>query len=146
MIISIGSDHGGYDYKEKLISDLTKEGHKLIDCGTFSKDSCNYAEFAIKAAQKVEHNEAELAIVICTSGEGVSMAANKVKHVRCAILYNDEVAHLAKEHNNANAIAFGAKFMSYEEVLSRVHIFLNSTFEGGRHIERIKTFDEYEEK
>ena len=146
MIISIGSDHGGFDYKTRLIEDLKREGYTLIDCGTNSKESCSYATFALKAALKVEHHEADLAILICSSGEGVSMAANKVKHVRCAILYNDEVAHLAKEHNDANAIAFGAKFMSYEDVLKRVHIFLNSKFEGGRHIERIKTFDEFIEK
>lgn len=137
MKIAIGSDHGGYEYKQRLIKDLEKENLTIIDCGTNSLESCNYAEFGYEAAKKVAEGEADYAIVICTSGEGISIAANKVKGVRCALLYNDEVAHLAKEHNNANAIAFGAKFMDYEDVLKRVHIFLNSNFEGGRHEKRV---------
>lgn len=143
MIISIASDHGGYECKERLKNDLIKDGYILLDCGTNSLESCNYASYAIEAAEKVSNKEAEVAIVICTSGEGVSIAANKVKNVRCALLYNDEVAHLAKEHNNANAIAFGAKFMSYEDIYRRTKIFLNSSFEGGRHEQRVKTIDDY---
>ncbi len=146
MIISIASDHGGFDYKERLKNDLIKDGYTLLDCGTNSLESCNYASFAIEAAKKVSNKEAEVAIVICTSGEGVTIAANKVKGVRCALLYNDEVAHLAKEHNNANAISFGAKYMSYEDVYKRTKIFLTSTFEAGRHALRVKTIDDYEEK
>lgn len=146
MRISIGSDHGGFDYKERLIEELEKEGHTLIDNGTFSKESCNYAEFALKTALKVATNDADFAILICNSGEGVSIAANKVKGVRCAILYNDEVAHLAKEHNNANAIAFGANFMTFDQVLNRVHIYMNSKFEGGRHEKRVQTIIDFENK
>ncbi len=138
MKLAIGSDHGGFEYKERLIKDLEKENLTIIDCGTNSVESCNYAEFGYEAAKKVTNNEADYAILICSSGEGISIAANKVNGVRCALLYNDEVAHLAKEHNNANAIAFGAKFMAYEDVLKRVRIFLNSTFEGGRHEKRVE--------
>jgi len=145
MKIAIGSDHGGFRAKEKIIDALSKE-YEILDCGTYSEDSSNYALFGIKVASEVSSNNAELGIVICSSGIGISIAANKVKNIRCALLYNDEVAHLAKEHNNANVIAFGAKFMSYEEIMSRINIFLNSKFEEGRHKERIETIKNFENK
>lgn len=146
MIISIGSDHGGFDYKQRLIEDLKNEGHTIIDNGTYSKESCNYAEFALKTAFQVSNKKADFGILICNSGEGVSITANKVKGIRCALLYNDEVAHLAKEHNNANMIAFGANYMSYEDVLKRVNIFIGSRFEGGRHERRVQTIIDFENK
>ncbi len=144
MKIAIGSDHGGFEYKTRLIDDLSKENIELIDCGTFSLESCNYAEYALNVALKVSSGEVDYGILICSSGEGVSIMANKVKGIRCAILYNDEVAHLAKEHNDANVIAFGAKFMDYQDVKRRVEIFLNSKFEGGRHQKRVDFIKKFE--
>lgn len=142
--IVLGSDHGGFDYKTKLIEELRLEGYEIIDVGTFSKESCNYAQYAIEAAKKVSNKEADFGILICNSGEGVCIAANKVKNVRCGIGYNDDVAQLMRQHNNANMISFGAHFMSYEEVLKRVNLFLNTPFEGGRHEIRVNTIIDFE--
>ncbi len=144
--IVIGSDHGGFEYKTEIIKELKKDGYEVIDVGTNSKDSCNYAEFAIKAALKVSSKEADYGILICNSGEGVAIAANKVKNVRCGIGYNDEVAMLIKQHNNANMISFGAHFTSLDDVIKRIKIFLNTEFEGGRHETRVNTIINFENK
>lgn len=144
--ISIGSDHGGYEYKQKVIEHLTKQGHQVIDVGTNSLDSCHYPIFGEAAARKVSEGECDFAVVICTSGEGIMMAANKVKGVRCGLAYNDEVAKLMRQHNNANAIAFGQKFMNLEDVLRRIDIFLSTEFEGGRHQQRVDLISEIETK
>lgn len=142
--VVLGSDHGGFDYKTKLIEELRLEGYEIIDVGTFSKESCNYAQYAIEAAKKVSNKEADFGILICNSGEGVCIAANKAKNVRCGIGYNDDVAQLMRQHNNANMISFGAHFMSYEEVFKRVNLFLNTPFEGGRHEVRVNTIIDFE--
>ncbi len=145
MKIVVGSDHGGYLYKEGIKKFLNAKNIEVIDVGTNSTDSCNYAEYAIEAAKKVSTNKADLGILVCTSGEGVCIAANKVHGVRCGLGYNDDVSHLMKEHNNANMIAFGAKFMSLEDVLRRIDLFINAKFEGDRHTERVKTIDNYKD-
>lgn len=144
MKIVLGSDHGGFNAKSEVIKYLKEKGYEIIDVGTFSNESCNYAEFGIDAAKKVALKEADYGVVICNSGEGISIAANKIKGIRCALLYNDDVAHLAKEHNDANMIAFGAQFMSVEDIKRRIDIFLNSKFEGGRHSLRIARISEEE--
>ena len=145
MKIVVGSDHGGYLYKEEIKKFLNAKNIEVIDVGTNSTDSSNYAQYAIEAAKKVSTNEADLGILVCTSGEGVCIAANKVHGVRCGLGYNDDVSQLMKEHNNANMIAFGAKFMSLEDVLHRIDLFLNAKFEGDRHAERVKTIDNYKD-
>lgn len=137
MKIAIGNDHGGLDYKQRIVKHLEEMGHEVINCGTDTLDSCDYPVFAIEVANKVSKGEVELGIVVCTSGEGVMIAANKVKGVRCGMGYSDDVAHLMREHNNANVISFGQKFMDYEDVERRVDIFLNAKFEGGRHQRRV---------
>ncbi len=144
MKIVLGSDHGGFLTKAKLIRHLESKEYEIIDVGTTSETSCNYAEFALMAAKIVSKKEAENGILICNSGEGVAIAANKVKGVRCGIGYNDEVSHLIKEHNNCNMISFGANFMSYEDIEKRVDIFLNSSFLGERHEVRVNTIIDYE--
>ena len=146
MKISLGSDHAGFKYKEEVKKYLESKKNIVIDAGTNSLDSCNYAEFALKAAELVSSGECELGILVCSSGEGVCIAANKVKNIRCGIGYNDDVSHLLREHNNANMITFGASFMSLEDVLRRVDIFLNAKFEGGRHQIRVDTIVNYEHK
>lgn len=143
MKIAIGSDHGGFEVKAEIINYLNKK-FEMIDCGTFNNQSCNYADYGILVGEKVAKKEADFGIVICSSGIGITIAANKVKGVRCALLYNDEVAHLAKEHNNANVISFGAKFMDIEDIKKRIDIFLNSKFEEGRHLNRIETISNFE--
>lgn len=141
MKISIGSDHGGYEYKQEVINFLKNHNYEVIDEGTHSLESCNYAEYAYKVAKDVQSKKADFGIVICTSGEGVCMASNKVKGVRCGLAYNDEVASLMRKHNNANVISFSQKFMSLGDILRRVEIFLNTKFEGGRHQVRVDFID-----
>ena len=137
MEISIGCDHGGYQQKLAVIKYLKEEGYEVIDVGTNSEESCHYPTYGEAAARLVASHECDFGIVICTSGEGIMMAANKVPGVRCGLGYNDDVSRLMRQHNDANMIAFGAKFMSNEEVINRIKIFLNTKFEGGRHALRV---------
>lgn len=137
MKLSIGSDHAGYNYKQEIIKYLEAKGHAVIDCGTNSLESCDYPIFGKAAAQKVADGEATFGILVCSSGEGIMMAANKVKGVRAGLAYNDDVARLIRQHNNANMIAFGASFMDLKDVLRRIDIFLSTEFEGGRHARRV---------
>lgn len=141
MKIAVGSDHGGLELKNAIKEHLEKLGHEVIDVGTYTKESCHYPIFGKAVANKVAAKECEYGVVVCTSGEGISMAANKVKGVRCGIAYNDEVARLMRQHNNANVIAFGQKYTTTEEGLRRVDIFLNTEFEGGRHQTRVDMLD-----
>ena len=144
MKIAIGSDHAGYLRKEEVKEYLISKGHEVLDVGTNSLDSCDYPIFGLACAKKVACKEAEYGILVCSSGEGIMMAANKVKGIRCGLAYNDEVAKLMRQHNNANMIAFGASFMSKEEVLKRVDLFLLTEFEGGRHERRVNEIVEAE--
>ena len=141
MRISIASDHAGFDAKEEVKEYLTKLGHEVIDCGTDSKESCDYPIFGRAAAIKVAGGEAERGILICSSGEGIMIAANKIKNVRCGLAYNDEVAKLIRMHNNANMVAFGASFMKIEDIIKRIDLFLNTEFEGGRHERRVNEIE-----
>ena len=144
MKIAVGSDHGGFEYKNAIKEHLVKQGHEVIDVGTYSLDSCHYPVFGAEVARKVASKECDYGVVVCTSGEGISMAANKIKGVRCGLCYNDEVAKLMRQHNNANVIAFGQKFMKLEDVLRQVDIFLSTEFEGGRHQTRVNLIIELE--
>lgn len=144
MRIAIGCDHGGYDQKLEVIKHLKNKGYKVIDVGTDSKESCHYPLFGAAVGRAVANKEADFGIVICTSGEGISIAANKIKGIRCGIGYNDEVAALMRQHNNANVISFGAKFMKTEDVIRRIDIFLSTEFEGGRHQTRVDLISDLE--
>lgn len=137
MKIALGSDHAGFNQKNKIKEHLINKGYEVIDVGTNSLDSCDYPIFGIAAAKEVASGNAEYGILVCSSGEGIMMSANKVKGIRCGIGYNDDVARLTREHNNANMIAFGASFMNDEDVIRRVDIFLNTEFAGGRHARRV---------
>lgn len=116
-------------------------GHEVVDCGTHSTESCDYPIFGKEAAKKVANKEVDYGVLVCSSGEGIAIAANKVKGVRAGIAYNDDVARLMRQHNNANMIAFGASFMKLEDVLKRVDIFLATEFEGGRHERRVNEIE-----
>ncbi|MCR4879767.1 MAG: ribose 5-phosphate isomerase B [Bacilli bacterium] len=142
MKIAIGCDHGGYELKEQLRRYLSNNGHEVIDCGTDSVESVHYPVFAKMVAKNVLNGKAERGILICTTGEGVSMTANRFKGIRCGLCYNDEVARLMRAHNDANIIAFGARFTPLEDAIKRVEIFLNTKFEGGRHQTRVEMLDE----
>lgn len=145
MKIAISSENGGFELKHNIIDYFSSQEITFVDAGTYSKDSCNYAEFALKAAKLVARKEVDLAIVICNTGEGVTIMANKVKGVKCALLYNDIVAEEAKSHNNANCISFAARFTSSEDAIKRIKIFLNTRFIGEPHASRLKTIENYDE-
>ena len=142
--IAIGSDHGGVDQKDEVVKYLKSKGYEVVDVGTNSHDSCHYPVFGAEVAKRVANKECDYGIVICTSGEGICMAANKVKGVRCGIGYNDDVSRLMRQHNDANVIAFGAKFMDTKDVIRRIEIFLSTEFEGGRHQTRVDMISELE--
>ena len=141
MRIAIGNDHAGYAAKAVVAVELEKQGNTVLDCGSYSEERCDYPDFAKAVATKVVSGEADFGVLICGSGEGISIAANKVKGIRCGIAYNDEVAKLMKQHNNANIIAFGARFMTNEEIIHRINIFMNASFEGGRHTQRVEKIE-----
>ena len=142
MKIAIANDHGGLDYKNKIKEYLIKNNHSVLDMGTNSLESCHYPIFAKKAITSMLNNEVERIILVCTTGEGMCMYANRFKGVRCGIPYEDDVCVLMREHNNANALAIGQKYMKIDDVYKRIEIFLNTPFLGGRHLSRIAMFDE----
>lgn len=137
MKIAFGSDHGGYLYKKELIAFLKEKGYETIDCGTDSLDSCDYPDFAYAVASLVADKKADRGIVVCTSGEGVAITANKVRGIRCGLCYNEEVSYLIRQHNDCNMVAFSAKFFPLEEVKRWTMNFLTTEFEGGRHARRV---------
>ena len=142
MNIAIASDHGGFELKGQLIEYYAKKGIVLQDLGTHSTESCDYPLIARKMTNAVLNREADLGILICGTGIGISIAANRVKGIRAALLYNAEVARLAKQHNNANIVVFGGRTQKFEDVVSYLDVFLNAEFEGGRHLRRIGELDE----
>lgn len=138
MKIAIASDHGGYELKGYLIKHYAKSGIDFDDLGTDSEESCDYPLIADKMADYIVNKKADLGILICGSGIGISIAANRHKGIRAALLYNEQVAALAKEHNNANIAVFGGRTQTKEEVIKYLDIFLNTPFSNGeRHLRRI---------
>lgn len=136
-MISIASDHGGYALKEAVKAHLLEKGYEVKDFGTNSLESCDYPDFAAPAAQAVASGECERGIVICTTGIGVSMVANKVKGVRCGLCCDPLSAELTRRHNNANMLALGAGIIGQNLALRIVDTFLAEEFEGGRHQRRV---------
>lgn len=141
MKIVVASDHAGFRYKKEIIEHLIKKGFDVIDVGTNSEESCDYPIYGRAAAEKVSKGEANYGVLVCSSGEGIMMAANKIKGIRAGIAYNNDVAKLLRQHNDANMIAFGANFMKIEDILTRLDIFLSNEFEGGRHERRVKEIE-----
>jgi len=135
--IAIGGDHAGFLYKESIKSLLKKEGFEVIDTGTDSLDSVDYPDYIHPLAEVIEQGRAELGIIICGSGNGVAMTANKHQHIRAAIAWNQEIASLARQHNNANVLSIPARFVSQRLARMMVRTFLNTEFEGGRHGRRV---------
>ena len=137
MKISIASDHGGLDLKNKIVEYLTQQGNVVVDFGTYTKDSCDYPDFAHKAAQAVADGSCQRGVVVCTTGIGVSMVANKHKGVRCALCTNTDQAKFTRLHNDANMIAFGQKYTTFDMAKLMLDVFLTTPFEGGRHQKRV---------
>lgn len=138
MKIAIGSDHAGFEYKSKIVQYLTDKGIEVQDFGTFSTESVDFPDFAHPTASAVEKGEVDFGILICGSGQGVNMTANKHQGVRSALCWNTDVARLSREHNDANIIALPARFVAYEYAIEMIEIFLNTSFEGGRHERRVQ--------
>lgn len=141
MKISMGSDHGGYALKEHLKGVLEAKGYEVVDCGTYSADSCDYPIFGEAAARKVASGECEYGIVVCTTGIGISIAANKVGGIRCAHCTEPLTAEMTRRHNNANMLALGAGFTGKNLAERIVEVFLSTEFEGGRHARRVGQLD-----
>lgn len=137
MKISLGCDHGGYALKEHIKAYLESKGHEVVDCGTYSTDSCDYPIFGEAAARKVQSGECERGIVICTTGIGISIAANKIRGIRCAHCADPLEAELTRRHNDANMMAIGAGFTGEKLAERMVEVFLSTDFEGGRHARRV---------
>ena len=137
MTISIGNDHAGPDYKFAIIKFLEDKGIQVINHGTDSLDSVDYPDFVHPVAEAVASGEADLGVVICGSGNGVSMTANKHQKVRAALCWTAEIAQLAKEHNDANIISIPARFTSEPQAVNMVKVFIETPFEGGRHQRRV---------
>ena len=146
MKVSIGCDHGGYDLKEKVKAHLIEKGIEVVDFGTNDLSSCDYPDFGIEAAKSVANNEVDKGIVICTTGIGISIAANKVKGIRCALCSDLTSARLTREHNDANVLALGAAIIGHLVALDIVDVFLSTDFSGltkhSRRIEKIKAQEE----
>ena len=136
MKIAFGCDHAGFEIKEKLISYIKSIGNEVIDCGTDLSISCDYPDFALKVAQNIVSKKADKGILICGTGIGMSIAANKIKGIRAAVCWSKETATLISQHNNANIMYAGARFASVEDICSWIKIFIETKFEE-RHLKRI---------
>jgi len=134
--IAIAGDHAGFEYKEYLKQQL-QDDYEIQDFGTHSLESVDYPDFVHPAASSVENGENELGILVCGSGQGVQLSANKHQGIRCALCWMTEIAALSKQHNNANMVALPARFVAKEYALEIVKTFLNTEFEGGRHQNRV---------
>lgn len=135
--IAIGGDHAGFDYKQNLKTSIEAEGHEIKDFGPFSTGSVDYPDFAHPLSDAVEKGEFDFGILICGSGNGVAISANKHQNVRAALCWNEELASLARQHNNANVLCIAARFTDFEECVKIAKAFLSSGFEGGRHAIRV---------
>ena len=137
MKISMASDHGGFHLKEDVKAWLTEQGHEILDCGCYNTDSCDYPDFGEAAARAVAEGKCEKGIVICTTGIGISISANKVKGVRCALCSEPWSAEMTRRHNDSNVLAMGAGVVGPNMARQIVTAFLTNDFEGGRHQRRV---------
>lgn len=137
MKIAIGNDHAGPDYKKAIVKHLEEKGFEIINHGTDTFDSVDYPDFVHPVAEEVANGTADFGIIICGSGNGVAMSANKHQKVRAALCWIKEIAELARRHNDANIISIPARYTSIQQAVAMVDTFLNTEFEGGRHQNRV---------
>lgn len=142
MKIAIGCDHAAFSLKEKLKPYLVSKGYELKDFGCYSEERADYPDFAHLVAKGVENKEFEFGLLMCGSGNGISMAANKHKGIRAALCWMPEIAELARQHNDANILTLPARYMSEEDAKKCIDIFFTTAFEGGRHFDRVKKIAE----
>lgn len=145
MRIVMGSDHGGYHLKETVRRDLEERGYEVLDCGTHSTDSCDYPDIALAVTSHVNEDADTLGILICGTGIGIGIAANKVPGIRAALCHDTFSAKAARAHNNANVLTMGERVIGPGLAMDIVHAFLNSSFEGGRHERRVNKLTAIEE-
>ena len=141
MKIAIGNDHAGVDVKRKIENYLSEKGYTVINKGYDGKESVDYPDYIHPVSIEVKEKKAQIGIIICGSGNGAAMTANKHKGVRAAICWSEEIAELAREHNDANIISIPSRFLSEEEIINIVEAFIKTDFEGGRHKRRIDKID-----
>ncbi|MBR4495726.1 MAG: ribose 5-phosphate isomerase B [Acholeplasmatales bacterium] len=146
MVISIGCDHSALELKNEVINHLKGRGFEVIDEGTFTKESCDYTDFGYKVAKDVQSKKADKGIVICYTGIGMSIIANKVKGIRCALVGSKDAAQLTREHNDTNVLALSAKYTGYALAKEIVDVWLDTDFSNNeRHLRRINKITKYEE-
>jgi ribose 5-phosphate isomerase B len=138
MKIATGSDHAGFKLKETVRKHLLEKGIEVKDFGTYTEDSVDYPDFAHPVANAVENKEVDFGIIMCGSGNGINMAANKHKGIRAALSWNAEIAKLSRQHNDANILTLPGRFIEEAEALKAVDVFLETAFEGGRHQKRVE--------
>ncbi len=145
MKIALGSDHGGFFYKEKIKEYLKSKKYEIVDKGTFSPEPVDYPYFGENVGTAVANGEADIGIIVCGTGIGISIAANKIKGVRAALCTNEFMARMARSHNDANVLALGQRVIGLDHALAIVDVFLETPFEGGRHERRVKLILDIEE-
>ncbi|MFC1475971.1 ribose 5-phosphate isomerase B [Candidatus Zixiibacteriota bacterium] len=146
MKIFIGADHKGYLLKQHLISLLQGQGHEITDVGTDSEESCDYPDYGLQVARAVAAGQAERGITVCWTGNGMNIAANKIPGVRAGLCLNEDMAKLARAHNNANVCSLASRYVSPADAEKIIHVFLSTAFEGGRHIQRLEKIAAAEKK
>ncbi|GAA0182888.1 ribose 5-phosphate isomerase B [Clostridium sediminicola] len=146
MKISLGSDHGGFPLKEQILNHLKGKGYEITDVGTFTEESCDYPDYAIKVAEDVKNKKSGFGILVCGTGIGISIAANKVSGIRAALCSDTFSAHACREHNDANILVLGQRTVGVGLALDIVDTFFGAKFEGGRHERRVEKIARIEEQ
>ena len=139
--IALGADHAGYEYKDKLIAYLSENGYECVDCGTNGPESVDYPEYASKVCELVRSNNCNFGILVCGTGIGMSIAANKHRGIRAALCNEPESTAMTRHHNNSNVLCLGARMISFERALELAKVFLSTEFDGGRHDRRVEMLD-----
>ncbi len=136
--ICISSDHAGYKLKEQIKNFLIRQNIFIIDLGPFELKSVDYPDYAKKLARRISSKKSDIGVLVCGSGTGMAISANKIKGIRAAVCYNAKSTRLSREHNNANIIALGSRLTKKKDVMKLIKIFINTKFQGGRHLRRVK--------
>ncbi len=141
--IAIGCDHAGFPFKDPIIAHLKEQGYEVKDFGTYSLDSVDYPDFVHPVAKSIEAGESQIGVLICGSGEGVCITANKHAGIRAALVWRDDITALSRQHNNANVICLPSRFISLNDAIKFVDVFLATEFEGGRHERRVEKISQF---
>ena len=145
MKIAVAADHAGFALKEQLRRRLAQEGHEVVDFGATSAESCDYPDFAQPAARDVAQGRSDRGILVCSTGIGMAIAANKIAGVRAAPAQSEDEVRMTREHNDANVLTLGAKYLDEERAIELIHVFLNTEFAGGRHARRVAKIAQLEQ-